>query len=114
MAEAIASKRPFIDVWNGHGDADDDQKSLAFDAEIANVGRRKLDSTISRMAVVSAYLMDKSEVWRAVLDLAEKLPDFGTMHGSEAVGIISSVIPESELATLFGKAMQRVSASRAI
>jgi hypothetical protein len=110
MAEAIASKRPFIDVWNGHGwDADDDQKSLAFNAEIANVGRRKLDSTISWMAVVSAYLMDKPEVWRAVLDLAKKLPDFGTMDGRKAVGIISSAVPESELATLFGKAMQRVS-----
>jgi hypothetical protein len=61
------------------------------------------------MAVVSASLMDKPEVWAAVLALAEKLPDFGTMNGSKALAIISSVVPESELATLFGKAMQRVS-----
>jgi hypothetical protein len=110
IAEAIASNRPFIDVWHGHGwDADDDRRSLAFDVEIANVGRRKRASTLDNIAVVSASLMDKAEVWAAVLALAEKLPDFGTMDGRKALGIISSAVPESELATLFGKAMQRVS-----
>jgi len=110
ISEAIASKRPFIDIWNGHGwDADDDRRSLAFHVEIANVGRRKRASTINRMAVVSASLMDKPQVWAAVLALAEKLPAFGLMDGRKAVGIISSVVPESELATLFGNAMQRVS-----
>jgi hypothetical protein len=110
VAEAIASNRSFIDIWNGHGwDADEDRKTLGFDAKIADVGRRKLASTINRMAVVSAYLMDKPEVWAAVLALAEQLPDFGTMDGGKAVGIIASAVPKSELATLFANAMQRVS-----
>jgi hypothetical protein len=110
IAEAIASTRPFIEVWNGHGwHGNDDRKSLAFYGKIADVGRGKRASTINRMAAVSASLMDKPEVWAAVLALAEKLPKSGMMDGPEAVAIISSAVPKSELATLFGKAMQCVS-----
>jgi hypothetical protein len=110
IAEAIASNRSFADIWNGHGwDADDDRKDVAGDAGIAGVSVRKLASTVNRMAVVSAYLMDNPEVWAGVLALAEKLPDFGTVDGGKAVRIIASAVPESELLTLFAKAMQQVS-----
>jgi hypothetical protein len=109
VAEAIASNRSFDQVWNGDGwNADDDRTALGSVAKDANVGTRKLASTVNRMAVVSAYLMDKPEVWAAVVALANKLPEFGTMPGSKAAKIITRVIPEAYLTDMFAAALERV------
>jgi hypothetical protein len=108
IAEAIASKRPFIDIWNGDGwDFSQDRTGLVFDAECVNIGGRKFISTINRAAAISACLMENPEVWAALLAVAEKLPESGWMYGRKAVSIISSKVAEP--ATLFDKADKRVS-----
>ena len=60
------------------------------------------------MAVVTAHLMEKPEVWQTVLALAHKLPAVGRMDGPKAAAIIAGVIPETDLAGMFGEALECV------
>jgi hypothetical protein len=69
---------------------------------------KEVVATMKRMAVVSAYLMDKPDVWAAVLALANKLSAVGRMDGTTAAAIIAGIIPETDLAGMFGDSLERI------
>jgi hypothetical protein len=107
IAEAIVSNRSFHDVWNGY-EAESDGRGVLQDAAAADLAAKEVVATMKRMAVVSAYLMDKPDVWAAVLALVNKLPAAGRMDGAKAAAIIVGVIPETDLTGMFGAALERV------
>jgi hypothetical protein len=107
IAEAIVSHRPFHEIWNGY-EAESDGMGVAQDAAAAEIAAEEVVVTMERMAAVSAYLMDKPEVWAAVLALANKLPVIGRMDGDKAVSIIARAIPETDLTGMFTDALERV------
>ncbi len=107
MAEAIFSKRAFYDVWHGY-EAESDEESVVRDAVWAGIGTDEIKSTIRRMAVLSFCVMERPEVWAAVLALANKLPTVGTMKGVTAVEIIAGGIPAASLTGIFREASERV------
>jgi hypothetical protein len=107
MAEAIFSKLAFYDVWYGY-QGESDLQGVVSEGRLAEIGADEAFSTINRMAVLSACVMEKPEVWQAVLALANKLPAVGTMDGATAAAIIAGVIPEIDLTGMFGEALERV------
>jgi hypothetical protein len=107
MAEAIFSKRAFYDVWHGY-EAESDEFNVVRDAVWAGIGTDEIKATIRRMAVLSFCVMERPEVWAAVLALANKVPAVGTMKGVEAVAIIAGVIPAGSLTGIFREASERV------
>jgi hypothetical protein len=107
IAEAIISNRSFGDVWSGY-EAEGDQLGVMTDCDIAEIATGEMIATINRMAVLSAWLMQKPEVWAAVLALANKLPAVGRMDGTMAAAIIAGIIPETDLAGMFGEALEHI------
>jgi hypothetical protein len=107
IAEAIVSNRSFHDVWNGY-EAESDGRGVLQDAAAADLAAKEVVATMKRMAVVSAYLMDKPDVWAAVLALANKLSAVGRMDGTTAAAIIAGIIPETDLAGMFGDSLERI------
>jgi hypothetical protein len=108
IAEAIFSHRTFNDVWYGY-QAANDLLSVVHDARMAGIGAEEAYSAVTRMAVLSACVMEKPEVWAAVVALANKLPAVGRMDGAKAAAIITGVIPETDLTGIFTEALVRVS-----
>jgi len=108
MAEAIYSSRLFYDVWQGY-QAKMDRLSVVGEARIAQIAPEKITSTIERMAVLSAYMMENRPVWAAVLALAKKLNGVGLMKGNKAVECITSVLSESDLSDVFAGGINRLS-----
>ena len=107
ITEAIITKRPFDDVWNGY-QAEGDLSGVMRDAEISGIAVNEVISTINRMAALSAYLMEKPEVRAAVLALANRLPTVGRMDGDEAVAIIAKALPESDLTGMFAEGLEGI------
>jgi hypothetical protein len=107
IAEAIFCNRTFNDVWYGY-EADSDLQGVISEGRLAEIGADEAISTVNRMAVVTAHLMEKPEVWQAVLALANKLPALGRMDGAKATAIITGVIPETDLTGMFGEALEGV------
>ena len=107
ITEAIITKRPFDDVWNGY-QAEGDLSGVMMDAEISGIAVNEVISTINRMAALSAYLMEKPEVRAAVLALANRLPTVGRMDGDEAVAIIAKALPESDLTGMFAEGLEGI------
>ena len=107
IAEAIFTKQTFHDVWNGY-QAESDQISVVRDAHISGISTNEINSTIDRMAALSAYLMEKPEVWAGVLALANKLPPVGRMDGDEAVAIITKALSEFDLSGMFADGLEGI------
>jgi hypothetical protein len=103
ITEAIITKQTF------HGQAESDQLSVVSDAKISGIALNEVKSAINRMAALSACLMEKPEVWAAVLALANKLPTVGRMDGDKAVAIIAKALSESDLTGMFTEALEHVS-----
>jgi hypothetical protein len=68
IAEAIVANRSFRDVWIGY-EAESDGMGVIQDAAAAEIDAKEVVATINRMAVLSAWLMEKPEVWAAILAL---------------------------------------------
>jgi hypothetical protein len=107
ITEAIFTKRTFYDVWNGY-QAENDRLSVVRDAKASGIAVNEIKSVIDRMAALAAYLMEKPEIWAAVLALASKLPAVGRMDGDQAVAIIAKALPASELTGMFTEALEHV------
>ena len=107
IAEAIVANRSFRDVWIGY-EAESDGMGVIQDAAAAEIDAKEVVATINRMAVLSAWLMEKPKVWAAILALAKKLPAVGRMDGTTAAAIIAGIIPETDLAGMFGEALEHI------
>jgi hypothetical protein len=100
MAEALSRRMSFHDVWTSDEAAGDMATTLC-DADIAQISERDVERTIDRMAALSALVLGKSAVWRAVRGLAKTLQRRPVTKGTRAVAVVKSSLSEMELATLF-------------
>ena len=106
MAEAIFSSREFIEVWCSY-QAESDLLSLVSDAHWTGVVD-EVQTTTNRMAVLSACVMERPEVWAAVISLANTLSAVGMIDGANAAAVIAGVIPEADLTHIFDEGLRRV------
>jgi hypothetical protein len=90
-AQAKFADVPFELVWNDGGCSDDRQKV----AETCHrIGLNELDAKglFAEQSNEACTVMDKSDVWRAVLTLAERLPTTGQMPGHSVVSIVQNAL----------------------
>jgi hypothetical protein len=108
MAEAIFTNQTFRDVfWEGYAAASD-RGAIAVDAENSGIPVDQTISTIHKMAVLAAYVMQHTNVWTVVLALARKLPAAGRMEGHDAVTITTNIVPEDQLTKIFCQGLDAI------
>jgi hypothetical protein len=107
MAEAIYRGKTFNGIWAAY-EAEEDVKSTIKDGLIAGMTTDEIETEIVRTAALSAYLMEKPNVWRAVNGLAEILPIQGRMEGSEATKAITSELGTTDSPAMFSEAIREL------
>lgn len=90
-AEAKFRGTSFNMVWNDEGCSDDRQKATE---TCQRIGLNASDATrlFAAQSKAACSAMDKTNVWRAVLTLAERLPTAGRMPGDTVVSIVKSAL----------------------
>jgi hypothetical protein len=78
-------------VWSDGGCDDDRQKAIE---TCQRIGLNELKATIIfvEQSKEACTVMDKTDVWRAVLTLAERLPVTGRMPGDTVVSIVQNAL----------------------
>lgn len=107
IAEAIFSQRSFDEVWRGY-QAESDLCGVVRDATASGFGIEHINSTIDRMAALSACMMETPGAWAAVQELAKNLQEVREMEGTVALGIITSVLSDLQLNGMFAGAVERL------
>jgi hypothetical protein len=101
VAEAISCESAFYDLWDDGGPAIGDQIGIYEDSEIAKIPVNGVELTIHRMAALSALIMKKPAVWKAIERLASTIKSRLVTKGVDAAAIVSRLVSESTLASLF-------------
>lgn len=86
-AEAKHTARPVIEVWNSHA-SEGDRKGAVEDGVYAGATNNVIAAFIDEALHQSAALVEQENVWRAILALADALPDHGRVLGRRAVWTI--------------------------
>jgi hypothetical protein len=81
----------FGSVWRDDGCSDDREKALETCQRIGLSGPEATELFVER-AKEACTVMDKTDVWRAVLILAERLPITGRMPGHTVVSIVQNAL----------------------
>jgi hypothetical protein len=90
-AQAKFTGVSFDSVWYDGGCSDDRQKAIE---TCRRIGLNEPEATglfVERSKEACA-VMDKTDVWRAVLTLAERLPTTGRMPGDTVVSIVQNAL----------------------
>jgi hypothetical protein len=90
MAEARLRRRSFAEVWR-IPESINDEYFARRDCALAGL-ESEADELISAAVNKASQLIEKPEVWRAILALASMLPHNGTMNGVHAAQIIQSAL----------------------
>jgi hypothetical protein len=91
-AEAKYSGRLFAEVW-GNYETESDLNYAVHDCFLAGVtDDHAIHASIDEAMITAAVLIERSEVWRAIVALADSLPAFGKFEGKNAVAIIRSAM----------------------
>jgi hypothetical protein len=105
VAEAIFLNRSFGELfWEDYA-SESDRRGTALDAGAAGISVNEAISTVSKMAVLAAYLMQDERVWSAVQKLANRLSTADRMSGLKAVDIITSITSADELTAAFSNGL---------
>lgn len=90
-AQAKFTGVPFELAWYDAGCSDDRQKALT---TCQRIGLSEPETTglFVERSKEACTVMDKTDVWRAVLTLAERLPTTGRMPGDTVVSIVQSAL----------------------
>jgi hypothetical protein len=87
MAEAVARKKPFRQVWESYA-CEADARSFARDCFIGGLPPSELDSLFNKAVKRAAAMVRRPEILAALTALAGALPNAGTMDGKDAAAII--------------------------
>jgi hypothetical protein len=93
MAEAMATRKTFYEVWNSY-ECEGDLKDLVRDCTLAGLDNTKIQNVIDAAISECVAMMQRPEVCAAINALASQLPRAGRMKGRDAVAIISRAIPK--------------------
>ncbi|MHC2282146.1 hypothetical protein ACVME8_008789 [Bradyrhizobium diazoefficiens] len=90
-AQAKLAGASFGLVWHDHGCSDDRQNVIE---TCQRIGLNGSEATrlFAERAEEACTAMDKTDVWRAVLTLAERLPATGRMSGDTVVSIVQNAL----------------------
>jgi hypothetical protein len=87
MAEAVARRKSFHDVWDSY-ESEADVRSLVRDSVIGGLRDKELDSLLNKTVERAAAMLQRPEILTAINALAEALPEAGRMDGKDAAAII--------------------------
>jgi hypothetical protein len=87
MAEAVARRKSFHDVWESY-ESEADVRSLVRDGVIGGLRDKELDSLLNKTVERAAAMLQRPEILTAINALAEALPEAGRMEGKDAAAII--------------------------
>jgi hypothetical protein len=92
-AEARFSNLTFAAVWNSYGSSDDTEHALKC-FRMIGLSEQEAFQLYSEQAENACVAMAQSDVWRAVVTLAEELPSAGRMSGRDVVAIVQRALNE--------------------
>jgi hypothetical protein len=87
MAEAVARRKSFDDVWDSY-ESEADARSLVRDGVIGGLRDKELHSVLNKAIERAAAMFQRPEILAAINALAEALPEAGRMDGKDAAAII--------------------------
>jgi hypothetical protein len=94
-AEARYTSRSFEDVWDSY-ECEDDRRQAVQDCMIAGTSDvSDIGNLLEKAGAVAENSIERPEVWRAVLALADRLPAAGRYDGKKAASIIELTITSS-------------------
>jgi len=93
VAEAKFLGVPSLDVWLSPG-SEDDRSTLDLNARLAGLDDDATEVLKTRTLARAAELVERPDVWRAVLAVADNLPTRGRIEGAEIARIVAEAIAE--------------------
>jgi hypothetical protein len=93
-AQAKFADVSFGPVWHHDGCSDDRQKVIETCQRIGLSGTEAM-KLFAKCAEEACAVMDKTDVWRAVLTLAARLPSTGRMPGDTVISIVQNALRAS-------------------
>ena len=90
MAEAKLLGKPFKMVWSDY-EAEGDFKDTVIEGIICSMTAEQIGAAIDEVTIFAEQEVERPEVWRAILALADKLKP-GRMSGKEAAAIIKHAL----------------------
>lgn len=104
LAEAKFTNRAFKDVWQSP-ECEQDYKDAVCDGTWAGLGTTEICAEIEFARERATALIAKPNVWKAIIKLADQMPNKGRMHGARAAAIISAELEAATIAELRGEAL---------
>jgi hypothetical protein len=95
MAEAKLVERPFNEVWNNNP-SKDDQRGLIRAGTLCGMTREQIATAAGQNVTIAEQHMSRSEVWDAIITLADNLK-LGRMSGREAAALITRALAANEV-----------------
>jgi hypothetical protein len=86
----------FDSVWYGDDGCSDDRRQANETCRRIGLNERDATELFVERSKEACAVMDKTDVWRAVLTLAERLPTTGQMPGDTAVSIVQNALRGEE------------------
>ena len=99
MAEAKLLGKPFASIWNYS--SEEDLKCIVQDGLLANLSQDQITHVINEAMSIAEREINRPEVWRAILALANKLKS-GRMPGRTAAAIIAGALTDRKAMSLSG------------
>jgi hypothetical protein len=90
-AQAKFAGVSFDSVWRLDGCSDDRQKAIKT-CQMIGLNEPEARRLFEEQSKEACNVMDKTDVWRAVLTLAERLPTRGRMWGDTVVSIVQNAL----------------------
>lgn len=92
VAQAKFIDAPFMLVWQQDDGCSDDRWNVIETCQRIGLNESDAQRLFAERAEEACTVMDKADVWRAVLTLAERLPATGRMPGDTVVSIVQNVL----------------------
>ncbi|RXG85630.1 hypothetical protein [Bradyrhizobium vignae] len=96
LTAGAAAQAKFIDasfhlVWHDYG-CSDDRQNVIETCQRTGLNGSEATRLFAEQAEQACIAMDNTDVWRAVLALAERLPTTGRMPGSTVISIVQNAL----------------------
>jgi hypothetical protein len=91
-AQAKFTGASFGSVWRDDDGCSDDREKVIETCRMIGLSGSEATGLFAERAEEACAAMDKTDVWRAVLTLAERLPATGRMPGGTAISIIQNAL----------------------
>lgn len=90
-AEAKLRGLPLLDVWESY-QSENDMRDMARDCGLAGLDDEGIDAVEQAALALASEFIEVPEVWRAVLAVADALPNRGELHGPKIASIVEQAM----------------------